>query len=80
MESLTHAPPRPRERACLQTRHCRIGKRAWFPSPLPHRPSTTIQTAALRNSIKMGDSILTRKRDLVYLIFFIIHLPVMLGA
>ncbi|KAF3052900.1 hypothetical protein E8E11_011422 [Didymella keratinophila] len=27
----------------------------------------------------MGDSILTRKRDLVYLIFFIIHLPVMLA-
>lgn len=38
------------------------------------------QATATEHLIKMGDSILTRKRDLVYLIFFIIHLPVMLGA
>lgn len=54
-----------------------------FLSPLQPLDSVLHYDSKRRRSkhlIKMGDSILTRKRDLVYLVFFFIHLPVMLGA
>ena len=42
--------------------------------------NTHIQSGAAQTTKrKMADSILARKRDLVYLIFFLTHLPVMLS-
>lgn len=42
-------------------------------------PTTSQSVIFCQLHTKMASSILTRKRDLIYLIFFITHLPVMLG-
>jgi hypothetical protein len=46
-------------------------------APTPSRPY--IGTSTKQKEITMATSIFSRKRDLVYLIFFIVHVPVMLG-
>jgi hypothetical protein len=52
----------------------------WRPNTSTTFASAVVdKTQYLEKTVRMAKSIFQRKRDLVYLVFFIIHVPVMLG-